>query len=37
MSDDFDFSAILGKPKKDAPVIKQKAIDTKERIHWNKW
>ncbi len=27
----------IGKPKKDAPVIKQKVIDTKERIHWNKW
>ena len=27
----------IGKPKKDAPTIKQKVIDTKERIHWNKW
>lgn len=27
----------IGKPKKNAPVIKQKVIDTKERIHWNKW
>lgn len=27
----------IGKPKKDAPVIKQKDIDIKERIHANKW
>lgn len=27
----------IGKPKKDAPVIKQKDIDVKERIHLNKW
>lgn len=27
----------IGKPKKNAPIIKQKVIDTKERIHWNKW
>lgn len=27
----------IGKPKKDAPVIKQKTIDIRERIHWNKW
>ena len=27
----------IGKPKKDVPLIKQKVIDTKERIHWNKW
>lgn len=27
----------IGKPEKDAPVIKQKDIDIKERIHLNKW
>lgn len=27
----------IGKPKKDAPVIKQKSIATKERIHWDRW
>ena len=27
----------LGKPKKDAPVIKQKEINVKERIHLEKW
>ncbi|MGN0670371.1 MAG: nitroreductase family protein [Oscillospiraceae bacterium] len=27
----------LGKPKENAPVIKQKDIDVKERIHLNKW
>lgn len=27
----------IGKPKKDAPVIKQKDIGIKERIHANKW
>ena len=27
----------IGKPKENAPIIKQKVIDTKERIHWNKW
>lgn len=27
----------IGKPAKDAPVIKQKDIDVKERIHLNKW
>lgn len=27
----------IGKPKENAPMIKQKVIDTKERIHWNKW
>lgn len=27
----------IGNPEKDAPVIKQKDIDVKERIHLNKW
>lgn len=27
----------IGRPKPDAPVIKQKDIDVKERIHWNGW
>jgi nitroreductase len=27
----------VGKPKKDAPIIKQKNINIQERIHWNKW
>lgn len=27
----------IGIPKKDAPVVKQKAIDVAERIHWNKF
>ncbi|MDE7267818.1 MAG: nitroreductase family protein [Lachnospiraceae bacterium] len=27
----------IGKPKRNAPVIKQKDIQMKERIHWNKW
>ena len=27
----------IGKPAKDAPVIKQKDIDVNERIHLNKW
>lgn len=27
----------IGKPLKDAPIIKQKDISVKERIHWNKW
>ncbi len=27
----------IGKPKKDATIVKQKEIDVKERIHWNKW
>ena len=27
----------IGKLKKNTPIIKQKVIDTKERIHWNKW
>ena len=27
----------IGKTKKDAPVIKQKEIDVKERIHWDNW
>lgn len=27
----------IGKPKKDASIIKQKDIDIKERIHWNTW
>lgn len=27
----------IGKPKKNASVIKQKNIDIKERIHWDNW
>lgn len=27
----------IGKPKKNAPVIKQKDIEVEDRIHWNKW
>lgn len=27
----------IGRPKKNAPAIKQKDIDIKQRIHWNKW
>lgn len=27
----------IGKPLKDASIIKQKEISVKERIHWNKW
>lgn len=27
----------IGKPKKDAAIVKQKSIATKERIHWNMW
>lgn len=27
----------IGKPKKDAPIIKQKLIDIQERIHIDKW
>ena len=27
----------IGKPRKDATVVKQKCIATKERIHWNMW
>ena len=27
----------MGKPKADADVIKQKDIEVKKRIHWNRW
>lgn len=27
----------IGKPKPDVPAIKQKDIDVKKRIHWNRW
>lgn len=27
----------VGKPKADATIIKQQDINTKDRIHWNKW
>ncbi len=27
----------IGKPKKDAPIIKQKVIDIRERVHFDKW
>lgn len=27
----------IGKPKKDAVVVKQKDIDVRERIHWDIW
>ena len=27
----------IGRPKPDAPAIKQKDIRTQDRIHWNKW
>ncbi|MBQ7980723.1 MAG: nitroreductase family protein [Oscillospiraceae bacterium] len=27
----------IGRPKNDATVIKQKDIDVKDRIHWNRW
>lgn len=27
----------IGKPKADADVVKQKNIDVKERIHWDRW
>ena len=27
----------IGKPKLDVPAIKQKDIDVKKRIHWNRW
>lgn len=27
----------IGKPKKDAVVVKQKDIDVRERIHWDSW
>ena len=27
----------IGKPKPDVPAIKQKDIDLKKRIHWNRW
>lgn len=27
----------IGKPKKDGPAVKQKDIDLRERIHWDKW
>lgn len=38
-SDDYFMPCFIGIgiPKKDAPEIKQKNIDVKERIHWNKF
>ena len=27
----------IGKPKADADVVKQKKIDVKDRIHWDRW
>ena len=27
----------IGKPKSDADVVKQKKIDVKDRIHWDRW
>ena len=27
----------IGKAKTDADIVKQKQIDVKERIHWDKW
>lgn len=27
----------IGRPKLDVPAIKQKDIDVKKRIHWNRW
>lgn len=27
----------IGKPKADAHVVKQKKIDVKDRIHWDRW
>lgn len=27
----------IGKPKTDADVVKQKEIDVKDRVHWNRW
>lgn len=27
----------IGKPKKDASIIKQKDINVKDRIHWDRW
>ena len=27
----------IGRPKPDAPVVKQKDIDIKEHIHWDRW
>ena len=27
----------IGKPRKDAELIRQKSIVTKERIHWDRW
>ncbi len=27
----------IGRPQKNIPVIKQKDIDLKQRIHWDKW
>lgn len=27
----------IGKPQKNVPIVKQKSIDIRERIHWNKW
>lgn len=27
----------IGKPKKGEPTVKQKDIDLRERIHWDKW
>lgn len=27
----------IGKPKVDADVVKQKKIDVKDRIHWDRW
>lgn len=27
----------IGKPKTDADVVKQKDIEVKERIHWDRW
>lgn len=38
-SDDYFMPCFIGigKPKKNASVIKQKNIDIKERIHWDNW
>ncbi len=27
----------IGRPKPDAPVVKQKDMDIKEHIHWDRW
>ena len=27
----------IGKPKTDADVVKQKGIEVKEWIHWDRW